>query len=58
MSDEFLDKLTLYTMTIAVPAQRKANDPAVKQGEALFRTMGCASCHMPTLQTKSVERFS
>jgi CxxC motif-containing protein (DUF1111 family) len=57
MSDEFLDKLTLYTMTIAVPAQRKANDPAVKRGETLFRTMGCASCHMPTLQTKSVEYF-
>ena len=57
MSDEFLEKLTLYTMTIAVPAQRNANDPAVKRGEELFRAMGCASCHMPTLQTKSVEKF-
>jgi CxxC motif-containing protein (DUF1111 family) len=57
MSDEFLDKLTLYTMTIAVPAQRNAIDPVVIRGEVLFRTMGCASCHMPTLQTKSVERF-
>jgi CxxC motif-containing protein (DUF1111 family) len=57
MSDEFLEKLTLYTMTIAVPAQRNANVPAVKQGEELFRTMGCASCHMPALQTKSVERI-
>lgn len=58
MSDEFLDKLTLYTMTIAVPAQRNARDPTIQQGEGLFRAMGCASCHMPTLQTKSVERFS
>ena len=57
MSDEFLEKLTLYTMTIAVPAQRNAKDPAVKQGEELFRVMGCASCHMPTLQTNSVEKF-
>jgi CxxC motif-containing protein (DUF1111 family) len=57
MSDEFLDRLTLYTMTIAVPAQRKADDPAIRQGEELFRAMGCASCHMPTLQTKSVEHF-
>ena len=57
MSDEFLEKLTLYTMTIAVPAQRNASDPAIKQGENLFRSMGCASCHMPTLQTKSVEKF-
>jgi CxxC motif-containing protein (DUF1111 family) len=57
MSDEFLEKLTLYTMTIAVPAQRNANDPTVKHGEELFRTMGCASCHVPTLQTESVEKF-
>jgi len=57
MSDEFLDKLTLYTMTIAVPAQRKAHDPAIRQGEELFRAMGCASCHMPTLQTRSVKDF-
>ncbi len=45
-------------MTIAVPAQRKAHDPVIRQGEELFRAMGCASCHMPTLQTKSVEHFS
>ena len=57
MSDEFLDKLTLYTMTIAVPAQRKAHDPDIRQGEELFRAMGCASCHMPTLQTKFVKEF-
>jgi CxxC motif-containing protein (DUF1111 family) len=57
MSDEFLDRLTLYTMTIAVPAQRNAHDPAIRQGEELFRAMGCASCHMPTLQTKSVKDF-
>ena len=57
MSDEFLEKLTLYTMTIAVPAQRNANEPVVKQGEELFRAMGCDSCHMPTLQTKSAEHF-
>jgi CxxC motif-containing protein (DUF1111 family) len=57
LSDEFLDKLTLYTMTIAVPAQRKPHDPAIRQGEKLFRAMGCASCHMPTLQTKSVKDF-
>jgi CxxC motif-containing protein (DUF1111 family) len=57
MSDEFLEKLTLYTMTIAVPAQRNADDTAIRHGEELFRAMGCASCHMPTLQTKSVKDF-
>ena len=57
MSDEFLEKLTLYTMTLAVPAQRNAMDPQVKHGEELFRAMGCASCHMPTLQTKESRTF-
>jgi CxxC motif-containing protein (DUF1111 family) len=51
MSDEFLDKLTLYTGLLAVPAQRNPNDPMVQRGAALFRSMGCASCHMPTLVT-------
>ena len=57
MSDEFLEKLTLYTMTLAVPAQRNADDSTVKHGEELFLSMGCASCHMPTLQTQTVENF-
>ncbi len=57
MTDEFLEKLTLYTMTLAVPAQRNATDPQVKHGEELFRAMGCASCHMPALQTKEVKDF-
>ena len=55
--DEFLAKLTLYTMTIAVPQQRNADAPEVKQGEALFRDFGCASCHMPSLKTGENAEF-
>ncbi len=51
ISDEFLDKLTLYMQTIAVPAQRNAGAPDVVEGERLFRDFGCAACHMPTLKT-------
>jgi CxxC motif-containing protein (DUF1111 family) len=57
LSDEFLAKLTLYTMTIAVPEQRNASHPQVTAGEALFRSMGCASCHMPSLVTGGIEGF-
>jgi CxxC motif-containing protein (DUF1111 family) len=57
MSEEFLEKLTLYTMTLAVPAQRNANDAAVKRGGQVFRSIGCASCHMPTLQSGPVVGF-
>lgn len=51
LSDEFLDKMTLYTQTLAVPARRHAEDPDVLAGEALFRDIGCAACHIPTFVT-------
>jgi CxxC motif-containing protein (DUF1111 family) len=54
---EFLKKLTLYTMSIAVPAQRNARTPDVTHGEKLFRDFGCASCHMPSLVTGDDPRF-
>lgn len=58
VSDYFMKKLTLYTMTIAVPQQRKASDPEVKRGEELFGQFGCAACHMPTLVTGQHSEFS
>jgi CxxC motif-containing protein (DUF1111 family) len=57
ISDEFLQKLTLYTSTLAVPAQRGTEDNQVQKGEALFRSMQCSACHMPTLLTGSQTRF-
>jgi CxxC motif-containing protein (DUF1111 family) len=55
MSAVFLDKLTLYTRSLAVPARRNLEDPQVAQGETLFRAAGCPSCHVPTLETGQVE---
>lgn len=57
LSAEFLDKLTLYTMTLSVPAQRNAQAAGVQQGEKLFRGFGCASCHMPSLVTGETGGF-
>jgi CxxC motif-containing protein (DUF1111 family) len=51
LSDKFFAKLNLYTRLIAVPAQRSADDPLVKKGEALFNTFGCAACHVTMLRT-------
>lgn len=51
ISDEFLDKLELYSQTLAVPARRDIGDPQVMRGEALFSEIGCAACHRPTLRT-------
>jgi CxxC motif-containing protein (DUF1111 family) len=57
LSDEFLAKLTLYTATIAVPAQRDSENPGVRHGEKLFRDFGCAQCHMPSLLTGGDAEF-
>ena len=51
LSDEFLEKLTLYTASIAVPAQRNPESTEVQQGQQIFAAMGCAACHMPTLRS-------
>ena len=51
ISDDDLLKVVLYTQTLAVPAQRNADDPAVVRGAELFRQAECNSCHTETLTT-------
>lgn len=51
MSQSFLDRLTLYTRLLAVPAQRNGGEAKVKSGAALFAGFGCSSCHVMTLRT-------
>ena len=42
-----LDDLTFYMESVAVPARRQVDDPAVQRGEVLFGEIGCAACHIP-----------
>ncbi|HWP09567.1 MAG TPA: di-heme oxidoredictase family protein [Polyangiaceae bacterium] len=51
VSDAILDALGLYARSLAVPARRSVEQPAVKRGEALFDKIGCTRCHAPTLRT-------
>ncbi|HEY4344998.1 MAG TPA: di-heme oxidoredictase family protein [Parvibaculum sp.] len=51
LSDEFLDKLILYSRTLAVPARRNSHDPQVMAGGDLFAKIGCAACHTPTMKS-------
>ena len=46
-----LDSVALYARTLAVPALRDAEDEQVRRGYKLFEEFGCASCHLPTLET-------
>jgi len=49
ISDDDLLKVVLYVQTLAVPAQRNADDPQVMRGAEVFREAQCQSCHTETL---------
>lgn len=53
ISDENLDKVTLYSSTLAVPARRNHEDSDVLAGKFLFEKINCTACHLPKLQTGS-----
>ena len=42
---QVIDLVNLYVRNIAVPEQRSPNDSDFKQGEALFKNIGCNQCH-------------
>ena len=51
LDDAVLDSVVSYVRTLALPARRHRERPAVERGELLFATAGCAGCHTPTLTT-------
>jgi CxxC motif-containing protein (DUF1111 family) len=51
LRDDFLDKLTFYLRSLAVPAPRFGAAPAAARGATLFTRIGCTACHAPTLTT-------
>jgi CxxC motif-containing protein (DUF1111 family) len=54
VSDEQFDDTVFFTSTIAVPVAAARNDEAWR-GRLLFDDFGCASCHVPTLDTGAHE---
>lgn len=51
LSDDYLNALTTYISLLGVRAQRDSEKPVVKEGERLFKEIGCAGCHNPTFET-------
>jgi len=49
--DENLDKVVLYTSSLAVPAMRDWEDKDVRKGRDLFSKVDCSSCHIPKVTT-------
>lgn len=53
LADEQLDLITKYNALLGVRPQRNYADPVVQQGQALFKTLGCAACHVDTFKTST-----
>jgi CxxC motif-containing protein (DUF1111 family) len=51
LTDSRWQSVGFYMKALAVPARRNLDDPQALQGEKLFDSFGCASCHIPTLHT-------
>jgi CxxC motif-containing protein (DUF1111 family) len=51
VKDSLLIAVRDYVRTLGVPARRSINVAQVVQGERLFQSTGCTSCHQPTLHT-------
>jgi CxxC motif-containing protein (DUF1111 family) len=50
VSDDQLDQVVFFVSTLAVPVAGR-RDASALHGRDLFGTLGCASCHVPTLET-------
>ncbi len=51
LTDDRWHSVGFYMRALLVPARRSVDDPLVRQGEALFKSLGCAGCHLSTLHT-------
>jgi CxxC motif-containing protein (DUF1111 family) len=51
LSDKNLDKITLYSSTLAVPGRRNWENQNVLEGKALFGDIGCTDCHIAKITT-------
>ena len=55
LTDERLATVAFYNRTLSVPAMRDSDTAEVQAGFELFGSIGCSSCHTPTMRTGSSE---
>lgn len=58
LQDEDLMRLVTYMRLVSVPGQRNHSDPQVLQGEQVFKTVGCANCHVTDVVTGANHPFA
>jgi CxxC motif-containing protein (DUF1111 family) len=49
LSQADFDDAAFFLMNLAPPARKGSTDPEVAAGEVIFDSIGCAKCHVPTL---------
>jgi hypothetical protein len=49
LSQAEVDDMAFFMANLGPPLRRNPEGPVVQQGEALFASIGCATCHVPTL---------
>jgi len=53
VADKQLNLVMHYSRFLAVPGRRDISLPDVKAGREIFFEIGCASCHRPSMRTRS-----
>jgi CxxC motif-containing protein (DUF1111 family) len=52
-----METLVFYMHALAPPGRRAHDDPVVRRGRTVFHQVGCAKCHVPTLETGDLPDF-
>ena len=58
LSDDDLSDLVTYMRLVSVPGQRNYGDAEVTLGSQIFKTIGCANCHVTDVVTGDNHPFS
>ena len=51
LTTQQLDDVTFFIRHLAVPAPRVGDDALIRRGEQVFTEVGCASCHVSSMET-------
>jgi CxxC motif-containing protein (DUF1111 family) len=49
-----LERVTLYTRTLAIPGRREYDHPEVLRGKLMFHQAQCGQCHVPSHRTEAL----
>jgi len=58
LEDHILDRIEVYTQSVAVPIRRNWDKTEVLRGKLIFNQIGCADCHTPSYVTGTASSLS